>query len=74
MRSYILLPLGAAYYYQQSDVLDPEWKPTKKMFGVCIHPDYGGWFAIRGVMIFHGVSKALRSTGPQWVKVYVLKT
>jgi len=49
---------GAAYYYQQSDVLDPEWKPTKKMFGVCIHPDYGGWFAIRGVMIFHGVKHA----------------
>lgn len=46
---------GAAYYYQQSDVEDPNWKPTRKMFGVCIHPDYGGWFAIRGVMIFHGV-------------------
>lgn len=24
-------------------------------FGVCIHPKYGGWFAIRGVIIFKSV-------------------
>ena len=25
------------------------------MYGVCLHPKYGGWFAIRGVFIFHDV-------------------
>lgn len=28
------------------------WDKTKRIYGVCVHPDYGGWFAIRGVMIF----------------------
>ncbi|NXD61636.1 MMAC protein, partial [Eolophus roseicapillus] len=42
---------GAAYYYQRKDVkLDPWGK--KKIFGVCIHPRYGGWFAIRGLLLF----------------------
>ncbi|KAK0042083.1 methylmalonic aciduria and homocystinuria type C protein [Biomphalaria pfeifferi] len=44
---------GAAYYYT-SRCLDPN--PFKqKIFGVCIHPDYGGWFALRGVFIFKSV-------------------
>jgi methylmalonic aciduria homocystinuria type C protein len=25
---------------------------TKKVFPVCLHPDFGGWFALRGVIIF----------------------
>nr|XP_010296436.1 PREDICTED: methylmalonic aciduria and homocystinuria type C protein [Balearica regulorum gibbericeps] len=42
---------GAAYYYQRKDVkLDPWGK--KKIYGVCIHPKYGGWFAIRGLLLF----------------------
>ncbi|KAM9620123.1 cyanocobalamin reductase / alkylcobalamin dealkylase isoform 4-T5 [Morphnus guianensis] len=42
---------GAAYYYQRKDVkLDP-WE-KKKIYGVCIHPKYGGWFAIRGLLLF----------------------
>ena len=28
----------------------------QKIFGVCIHPKYGGWFALRGVLIFKGVT------------------
>lgn len=24
----------------------------QKICGVCIHPQYGGWFALRGVLIF----------------------
>lgn len=24
----------------------------QKIFGVCIHPKYGGWFAIRGLLLF----------------------
>ena len=57
---------GAAFYYQRKHVEDmscfthslveeteqtTSWK-DKKLFGVCIHPRYGGWFAIRSVLIF----------------------
>uniref|UniRef100_UPI00398E9B1F cyanocobalamin reductase / alkylcobalamin dealkylase isoform X2 n=1 Tax=Pristiophorus japonicus TaxID=55135 RepID=UPI00398E9B1F len=45
---------GAAYYYQMKDVQKNPWG-EKKMYGVCIHPRYGGWFAIRGVLIFPDV-------------------
>ncbi|GFO18811.1 methylmalonic aciduria and homocystinuria type c protein homolog [Plakobranchus ocellatus] len=46
---------GAAYYYTRSN-LDPDPFPSeKKIFGVCIHPRYGGWFALRAVIIFRGV-------------------
>ena len=44
---------GAAYFYQASDVTDPPWG-TKRMFGVSMHPRYGGWFAFRGALIFKG--------------------
>ena len=44
---------GAAYYYQRSDVSPPDpWPETKTIFGVSVHPKYGGWFALRGVLIF----------------------
>ncbi|XP_041646528.1 cyanocobalamin reductase / alkylcobalamin dealkylase [Cheilinus undulatus] len=46
---------GGAFYYQQSDVTDPPWK-DRKMFGVCIHPRFGGWFAIRALLVFVDVS------------------
>ncbi|XP_007898091.1 cyanocobalamin reductase / alkylcobalamin dealkylase [Callorhinchus milii] len=42
---------GAAYYYQKNNVKKNPWG-EKKIYGVCIHPRYGGWFAIRGVLIF----------------------
>ncbi|KAI1236786.1 hypothetical protein IHE44_0015040 [Lamprotornis superbus] len=42
---------GAAYYYQRKDVKRDPWG-KKKIFGVCIHPKYGGWFAIRGLLLF----------------------
>ena len=35
---------GAAYYYQLSDVENPPWEGKKKIYGVSIHPLYGGWF------------------------------
>ncbi|XP_029285031.1 cyanocobalamin reductase / alkylcobalamin dealkylase isoform X1 [Cottoperca gobio] len=46
---------GAAFYYQQSDVRDQPWA-EKKMFGVCVHPRFGGWFAIRALLVFGGVT------------------
>ncbi|KAM4640630.1 cyanocobalamin reductase / alkylcobalamin dealkylase [Discoglossus pictus] len=45
---------GATYYYQRTDVQDDPWG-QKKMFGVCIHPRFGGWFAIRAVLVFTDV-------------------
>ncbi|XP_037530761.1 cyanocobalamin reductase / alkylcobalamin dealkylase [Nematolebias whitei] len=42
---------GAAFYYQQSDVTNQPWA-DKKMFGVCVHPKFGGWFAIRALLVF----------------------
>uniref|UniRef100_A0A8C4DCJ3 Cyanocobalamin reductase / alkylcobalamin dealkylase n=3 Tax=Dicentrarchus labrax TaxID=13489 RepID=A0A8C4DCJ3_DICLA len=45
---------GAAFYYQQSDVRDQPWA-EKKIFGVCVHPRFGGWFAIRALLVFGGV-------------------
>ncbi|XP_054459291.1 cyanocobalamin reductase / alkylcobalamin dealkylase [Anoplopoma fimbria] len=46
---------GAAFYFQQSDVSDQPWA-EKKMFGVCVHPRFGGWFAIRALLVFGGVT------------------
>ncbi|XP_073499698.1 cyanocobalamin reductase / alkylcobalamin dealkylase isoform X2 [Phyllobates terribilis] len=45
---------GAAYYYQRKDVEQDPWG-AKKMFGVCVHPRFGGWFAIRAVLVFTDV-------------------
>ncbi|XP_037325491.2 cyanocobalamin reductase / alkylcobalamin dealkylase [Pungitius pungitius] len=46
---------GAAFYYQQADVREQPWA-HKKMFGVCVHPRFGGWFAIRALLVFGGVT------------------
>ena len=42
---------GAAYYYQKNMVTNPPWDSDKKVYGVSMHPVYGGWFAFRGVII-----------------------
>lgn len=46
---------GAAYYYQRSDVEPQPWDRESRIYGVSVHPKYGGWFALRGVLIFHGL-------------------
>ncbi|XP_005107062.1 cyanocobalamin reductase / alkylcobalamin dealkylase [Aplysia californica] len=46
---------GAAFYYTRRCVDPDPWGEKKKIFGVSIHPQYGGWFAIRGVIIFKSV-------------------
>ena len=46
---------GYAYYYQRKDVQPDPWDKDKKMYGVSVHPRYGGWFAFRGVLIFKGL-------------------
>lgn len=40
------------------------WEPKEKIFGVCIHPKYGGWFAIRGVMIFRNLQGNIQRRDP----------
>ncbi|XP_066454070.1 cyanocobalamin reductase / alkylcobalamin dealkylase isoform X1 [Eleutherodactylus coqui] len=48
---------GAAYYYMRKDVEPDPWG-KRKMYGVCIHPRFGGWFAIRAVLVFADVRAA----------------
>lgn len=36
----------------------------QKMFGVCVHPRFGGWFAIRALLIFEGVTAGLELVQP----------
>lgn len=44
---------GAAYYYTCKGIDFVDCVPkNKKLLGVCIHPRYGGWFALRAVLIF----------------------
>lgn len=54
---------GAAFYYQQSDVTEQPWA-GKKMFGVCVHPRFGGWFAIRALLVFGGVTPGAETPQP----------
>ncbi|XP_053549551.1 cyanocobalamin reductase / alkylcobalamin dealkylase [Bombina bombina] len=55
---------GAAYYYQRKDVSQDPWG-EKKMFGVCVHARFGGWFAIRAVTLFADVqAPGLQQTPP----------
>uniref|UniRef100_A0A8C4NIU0 Cyanocobalamin reductase / alkylcobalamin dealkylase n=1 Tax=Eptatretus burgeri TaxID=7764 RepID=A0A8C4NIU0_EPTBU len=43
---------GAAFYYQRRDLLEDPWSDSTKIYGVCMHPHYGGWFALRGAILF----------------------
>uniref|UniRef100_A0A8D3DLY2 Cyanocobalamin reductase / alkylcobalamin dealkylase n=1 Tax=Scophthalmus maximus TaxID=52904 RepID=A0A8D3DLY2_SCOMX len=54
---------GAAFYYQQSDVTDQPWA-ERKMFGVCVHPRFGGWFAIRALLVFGDVTLGSQMVQP----------
>lgn len=46
---------GAAYYYQRNSVTSDPWGEKRKICGVSVHAKYGGWFAIRGVIIFKDI-------------------
>jgi len=43
---------GSACFYQKTDVASPPWTDKQRIFGVSLHPKFGGWFAFRGVVIF----------------------
>lgn len=40
---------GAAYFYKSNK------NDIKSQMGVCLHPKFGGWFAMRGVFMFKNV-------------------
>ncbi|KAL5017452.1 hypothetical protein ScPMuIL_007041 [Solemya velum] len=42
---------GAVYYYQRTDLDEDPWG-DQKIFGICVHPKYGGWFGLRAVFLF----------------------
>jgi len=52
---------GAVEYFHQSripqKIREERFSKKQSLFGVAIHPIYGGWFAIRGVLIFPNLSK-----------------
>jgi methylmalonic aciduria homocystinuria type C protein len=43
---------------------------NKKIYPVCLHPEFGGWFALRGVVIFTEltVSMLARKEPPEILK------
>ncbi|KFD46046.1 hypothetical protein D918_09451 [Trichuris suis] len=43
---------GAACYYQRSDLSFDPWDYNKRIAGLTLHPNYGGWFAYRAVFLF----------------------
>ncbi|XP_046436857.1 cyanocobalamin reductase / alkylcobalamin dealkylase-like [Daphnia pulex] len=46
---------GAVYFYQKTDVINSPWLTDQPIYGVCLHPSYMGWFALRAVIIFQKV-------------------
>jgi methylmalonic aciduria homocystinuria type C protein len=46
---------GAVRYYHPSQFPDLQTQNGGKLFPVCHHPRLGGWFALRGVVIFNEV-------------------
>ena len=46
---------GVARYYQKCDVNPDPWPNDTRLYGVSMHPHFGGWFAFRGVLLFKKV-------------------
>jgi len=44
---------GMAYYYRPTE---EEKKQNENLFGVSVHPNYGGWFGFRGAIVFKGMN------------------
>ncbi|CAF1249094.1 unnamed protein product [Rotaria sordida] len=43
---------GAAHFYSRQQLKNDPFPKDRNMMGVCLHPKYGGWFALRSVLIF----------------------
>ena len=54
---------SVARFYRQQDLTDKGQKSYEalkgrkpgKIFPVCVHPKYGGWFGLRGILLFENV-------------------
>ncbi|GAB1604734.1 methylmalonic aciduria and homocystinuria type C protein homolog isoform X2 [Argonauta hians] len=65
---------GIAYYYQKKDIIDNPWG-DKSIFGMSLHPKYGGWFAMRAVFVFKNVEVPglVKTNPPDVLKTQELK-
>lgn len=43
---------GAAHFYSRHSLKNDPFPQERNMMGVCLHPKYGGWFALRAVLVF----------------------
>lgn len=61
---------GAVRYYQRCDVHQDPWDESQRIYGTCVHPKYGGWFALRGVIIFEDIkaNKLVQAEPPDMIK------
>lgn len=41
----------------------------RKMFGISVHPEFGGWYAYRGVVVLHGIRTSMLMRPPCIVAV-----
>ena len=47
---------GAVRFYQETDVESSLIQEEKsKLFPVCMHPNFGGWMALRGILVFPNI-------------------
>lgn len=62
---------GDAYYYQRQNITPDAWPKNKTIYGVSIHPLYGGWFYMGPVIIIEDVKCPNKKQVPP---IDVLKT
>ncbi|KAF0313016.1 Methylmalonic aciduria and homocystinuria type C [Amphibalanus amphitrite] len=46
---------GAVRLYRRGELKENPWPEKGAMMGVCLHPKFGGWFALRAVVVLEGV-------------------
>lgn len=63
---------AGAYYYQRGDVIPDPWPKNKTIYGVSIHPHYGGYFSLDAVIILRDIHDPgmIEKPPPDVVKSY----
>jgi len=57
---------GAVEYFHKDRLINkPISLKDSKLFGVAIHPEFGGWFAIRGVIVLKNIVLELENSLPK---------
>ena len=73
---------GMARCYRQNDLNEEGYVSYKelnggkdvdrsKIYPVCLHPKYGGWFGIRALVVFPGIFSKKNALQPLWSKKIV---